>query len=466
MSGRAVIYTRVSSDPDQKSRSTTEQEAECRRVCEERGLEVVAVYEDNGIGASRHSKGRRIGYEDLRMRVREGDFDYLVTWEASRATRDLLEHAELMQELRDARIRLVVGDRTHDPRDPYDELWMNFNASLAVMEAEMTSKRVKRSVRARASKGKPHGKIPYGYRRLYDETTKEFLEQVIEPEEAKLIREMVDRVLGGESTNEIAADLNRRGIPTPRNGANGWVLGQVKRLCTNPSYIGKRTLNGKVLQEVDAQWPAILDEEKFREVCRILNDPRRRTNRGRGVRHLLTGLLTCGVCGGKRLQVIKNRGYPGYQCKDGFCVSRRQDPLDEYIEEIVIARLSQPDALAAWQDESDHAEAIEELARLEAERDALFAAYERGDTQMNTVLRLEPALSERLDRARAAAEPHGVPPAIRDLHDGDVRQAWASIPLEVKREVIESLMEITVNRVKQGSRFSPAGINVSWRAHT
>lgn len=465
MSGRAVIYTRVSSDPDQKSRSTAEQEADCRRVCDERGLEVVGVYEDNGIGASRHSKGRRIGYEDLRMRVREGDFDYLVTWEASRATRDLLEHAELMQELRDARIRLVVGDRTHDPRDPYDELWMNFNASLAVMEAEMTSKRVKRSVRARARRGKPHGKISYGYKRVYDESTKEFIEQIVEPEEADLIREMVDRVLNGESTNEIAADLNRRGIPTPRNGANGWVLSQVKRLCTNPTYIGRRILNGNVLEDVEAQWPAILEEEKFHEACRILNDPRRRTNRDRRARHLLTGLLTCGVCGGRRLQVIKNRGYPGYQCKDNFCVSRRQDPLDLYVEEIVIARLSQPDALAAWQDESDRDTAIEELARLEAERDALFASYERGETQMSTVLRLEPGLAERIDRARTAAEPHGVPPAVRELHEGEIREVWREMPLRGKREVIRSLMEITVNRVKRGSRFDPSGIDVAWKTH-
>ena len=52
---RAVIYARVSSDPNERGRSVSEQEAECRAVCEREGWHVVAVYSDNDRSASRYA---------------------------------------------------------------------------------------------------------------------------------------------------------------------------------------------------------------------------------------------------------------------------------------------------------------------------------------------------------------------------------------------------------------------------
>src|SRR5215218_4342778 len=90
---RAVIYTRVSSDPNERGRSVGEQEAECRAVCDREGWAVVAVYSDNDRSASRYATKARPEYKRLINAVDAGETDVLVTWEPSRAQRDLAAYA-------------------------------------------------------------------------------------------------------------------------------------------------------------------------------------------------------------------------------------------------------------------------------------------------------------------------------------------------------------------------------------
>ncbi|WP_196218201.1 recombinase family protein [Streptomyces blattellae] len=54
---RAVIYARVSSDPNNRGKSVADQVAECKRECEHRGWQLVEVFEDNDRSASRYDQG-------------------------------------------------------------------------------------------------------------------------------------------------------------------------------------------------------------------------------------------------------------------------------------------------------------------------------------------------------------------------------------------------------------------------
>ncbi len=89
MGMRAVVYTRVSSDPNERGRSVTEQEAECRAVCERNGWAVAAVYSDNDRSASRYATKSRPEYRNLVRHIESGAADVVVVWESSRGTRSL-----------------------------------------------------------------------------------------------------------------------------------------------------------------------------------------------------------------------------------------------------------------------------------------------------------------------------------------------------------------------------------------
>src|SRR5215204_2848057 len=75
----------------------------------------------------------------------------------------------------------------------------------------------------------------------------------------------------------------------------------------------------------------------------IMNNPDRRPPRGD--QRLLTGVALCGVCDGP---IHAGGGAPGrgvYRCAStqGH-FSRKRQPVDDFVSEVMIARLSRPDA--------------------------------------------------------------------------------------------------------------------------
>lgn len=58
----------------------------------------------------------------------------------------------------------------------------------------------------------------------------------LDPEEAPVVREMVDRLLSGESARSIAHDLNRRGVPTRKGG--GWTDHTILGIVRSPRMVG------------------------------------------------------------------------------------------------------------------------------------------------------------------------------------------------------------------------------------
>src|SRR4051795_677977 len=209
---RAVIYTRVSSDPNDRGRSVHEQEMDCRAVCSREGWEVVAVFADNDRSASRYATRERPEHRKLIRFIEDGHADVLVTWEASRAQRDLAAYARLRDLCERRKVLLSYSGRTYDMAEADDRFGTGLDALLAERESDQTRKRVLRAVRANAEKGRPHGKLLYGYRREYDPGTRELIGQVPDPDTAPVVQEAARRVLAGETPYAVAQNFNRRGI--------------------------------------------------------------------------------------------------------------------------------------------------------------------------------------------------------------------------------------------------------------
>ena len=148
--------------------------------------------------------------------------------------------------------------------------------------------------------------------------------------------------------------------------------------CRKPTYAGLRSHRGRIVGP--AAWPALVDEGIWRAAQAVLTDPSRR-NPG-GPRALLTGLALCGVegCG---LTVHSGggnaaaRSYRIYRCRSMTHVNRRAEPVEDFVEAVVVERLSRPDAvdLLTVNDRPDvaalHAEADQLRRRLDALADDL-----------------------------------------------------------------------------------------------
>lgn len=460
---RAVIYTRVSSDPNERGRSVGEQEAECRKVCERNGWDVVHVFSDNDRSASRYARKGRPQHQELMKFIEGGGADVLVTWESSRAQRDLDAYTKLRSLCERHGILWSYAGRIYDMRESDDRFSTGLDALLAERESDETRKRVLRAVRANADRGRPHGKLLFGYRREYDPTTRELLGQVPDPATAAVVREAAQRVLAGETPYAVAQDFDRREIPTPRGGA-GWDLTQVKRLCINPAYAGKRVHQGRVVG--DATWPPLLDEGTHLALVARLGDPRRRTVRDSAIKHLLSGIALCGVCGG-RVRVQKNRGFLAYLCEAKFCVSRREADVDHLVTEVTLRRLERPDLADlmthAADDETSSAlaEAREKRARLEAFYDTAAA----GELTPQALARIEARLLPEIEAADRRARAVVTSPLVAATAGAEARKRWAALSLPQRREIISTLMQIRIMPTVRGARnFRPESIEIEWRS--
>lgn len=458
---RAAIYTRVSIAVAGNTRSVSEQEAECRACAKREGWEVVKVFCDNDRSASRYAKKDRPAYKQLQQFIASGQCDVLLTWESSRAQRDLEDYVRLRELCRKHGVLWSYSGRTYDLSRTDDRMSTGLDALLAERESDATRDRILRTTRANASAGRPHGKLLYGYAREYDASCGRLVRQVIREDQAAVIREAASRVVAGESCNAIARDFNRRGIAAARAGS--WDLTRIKRVVTNPAYIAKRVHQGVVIG--DASWPAILDEATFHQCVARLSDPSRKTTNDHAVKYLLSGIARCGVCG-KALKVMPQRGgYKTYICRN-FCVARKVVWVDDLIESLMIRRLSRPDAAALFATEDvDSGRTLDEIAAKRARLETFYDAAASGEITAAALARIESKLLAEIEAQEATVRRFDVPSVVYDLVKKP-KKVWGTLTLEQKREVIRCLVEIRVHKssIPGGTRrFDPSTIEVRWQ---
>lgn len=467
---RAVIYTRVSSDRDGGGRSVGQQEQACRVDCDRNDWSVVQVLTENDRGASRWSRKERPQYQELIKLLAGGTVDIIVTWEASRSNRDLTAYALLRDLCAGSGVLWSYNGRTFDLTNDDDRFSTGMDALVAEREAGLIRKRVMRDVADRAATGRPHGKVHDGLRTVYDARTGKPAGWELDPARAPIIREIVERLLAGESAYGIAADLNRRGITTATG--KEWRGGNIVNRMRSPSIAGKRVYGGQVLEGVTAQWPAIVTAEEHDRLVALLADPRRKDNKeGPGVKWLGTGIYRCGVCDGP-MRIISGYRRNGtrrtrYGCVEKYCVQRSAGPTDEVVERALVRFLSRPDVMTELTDVDDtlQQEAVAEVARLQAELTEARAKVKRREITLDDFAFFRSGWESQLEDAERRAQPKWLPDAVGKVAGPDAAVRWKAQLMSVRRTILKALLEVHVHPVGPGNQyqFDPSAIEVRRR---
>src|SRR3954447_11152162 len=282
---RAAISPGLSKDRSGISPNVVIQQLECEEYAQEHGWEVVGIFADNDISASRYSTKPRHGYQELLHAIRGNRVDVVLCTEVSRLYRRIDELIELIKLAEHTRLRriettdgngydLSTGEGIH-------------NAISAVNNAQLESRKIsdrsKRKKKAMARSGLfGGGRRPFGYD--YISATRTNQGQVLEPgrlvpnmREAQAIKEAATRITGGSSVRSVALWLNDEGLLTTLG--NRWTPFNLKRLLLSRTLLGIRThrtldpqTHQPVTQEHPGTWPAILDEVTHERLRIVLND--------------------------------------------------------------------------------------------------------------------------------------------------------------------------------------------------
>lgn len=465
--------------------SPAQQEKENRAWCAANGIDIAWSITDPGYSASRYAKRARPGYETVGQNIAGADpVDILVAWECSRVQRDLEVHVELRKLCTEygRNTLLAYKGRIYDFTRPDDRFQTALDAILAERESDETRERIMRSIRANVAAGKPHGRLPYGYRSLHDTATGDTVGRIPDDLTGPVVAEIIQRVGNGDTGYAIAADLTARAVPSPhefRSARLGrpvddprpWTLEQVHRIARNPAYAALRVHKGKVVGE--GTWEPIVSLEEHGRAVDRLAQPGRKSWTDASTKHLLTGIARCGVCGA-RCRLTKNRGYPSYSCWGGKgtgCVARRQEYVDDRVTEAILEVMEKPGIvaqLAAAQDNDDGgaAEAAQELEDLKLRLAGFVDAAADGAISPAALAQIEGKLQPQIDDARRRAAPSAVPPEVRKLAGPGARDRWEhELTMSERRAVVRSLVEVLIHRSprKHGSRgFDPTLIEIRW----
>ena len=442
----AAIYTRLSKGP---GRSIAEQETENRAECGRLGWPVYGVYSD-AVSASRFGGKRREDWARLLTDLDAKRFAVLVLWEASRGDRGVASWMDLLDLCRErgVLIHITSDGRTYDMDRRRDWRSLADEGVNSADESEKISERIRRSVASSAAKGRPHGKVPYGYERIYDEHTKALVKQWPHEEQAPVVAGVINRVAACEPVSVITRDLNARKIKSP--GGGKWSRAMVRLLASNPAYAGQRRWRDEVLP---GTWPPLVDEATFSRAQRVLSDAKSQGCRPGRAKWMLSGVAQCDVCSAPLIAYPRKDRPVLYGCPVGHAYIR-QDWLDGVVTAAMTVLLDDPGIWAEMLSSGD-AEVLAaraEADRLQVQLDELARDL---DLSPRTLAIREGELLPAIRAAEKRAREMAAGPALRDLLEvgaGAMEGYWERMPVQAKKDCIRELLVV---RLRPASRPNP-----------
>ncbi|MGW9627642.1 recombinase family protein [Microbacterium sp. NPDC055521] len=477
---RAAIYARQSVAADEL---IADQIARCESLAAAKGFEVVDVYRDNNVSGYK-ARDEGTAFSRMLNDARAGRFDVVVVRKLDRLGRSLAA----LESFAAARVAVVTIDENIDLTTVNGRLMANLLTSVARAEVEIKAERRVNANNARrqreAGAVPTSGRVPYGYRWVPTaDRGEKGTAYVLDGEKgapgtaaerddnrAADVREIFDAFLAGVPLGSIARDLNARGrrtIPTKRHPEGvPFSPTTVRRMLMSPYYCARmpaeaaekydqRALTRKTT--TPGAWPAIVSVEEWEEAKKRLEHPERKTSPGPARRWLLSGIAVCGVdgCGLPIRAGGGEKGVQSYRCASMKHFMRRGAPLDEFVERVIIARLSRPDAVNLLDERERH-----DVSALRDERRRLEASIRQyGDDEQDGLIdRAERVRLTRRANARIAEVDEKLRSGVDTSALGeivgseDVAATWHALTLGRRRAIVEALVTPVVYSVGQGNR--------------
>ncbi|AGK87964.1 integrase [Mycobacterium phage Severus] len=311
-SKRALLVIRLSRVTDATT-SPERQLADCQALCAQRGYEVAGVAEDLDVSGSIDPFDRKKRPNLAHwLHDRHNEFDVVVAYRVDRLTRSVRYLQKLVNWAEDHDKLVVSATEPHfDTTSPFAAVLIALLGTVAQMELEAIAERNRSAARHNIRAGKYRGsKPPWGYMPQRDDEGVWRLVQ--DPDQVKIIHEVVQRVLEGEPTQRIANDLTLRGIPTPKDAfaisqgrkpeGLAWNMTTLKRSLKSEAMLGRVTnAAGKSIRKEDGapviRSTPILTREVFDRVQVELETRARSGGPTTRSTALLLRVIYCAICG-------------------------------------------------------------------------------------------------------------------------------------------------------------------------
>lgn len=325
-----ILYARVSTD-DQSERGTIEGQLEFgKKYSELHQMNLVKIYQDDGISGTLELGDRNGGAELLSdIKNQKIHADVILVYKLDRLGRSARVILNAIHELDQHGIKVKSMTEDFDSGSPSGRFLVTMLAAVADLERETIIERMWHGANRAARKGKWLGGIvPYGYyvdEEGYLQINKTPLPK-LEKSEADIVY-MMYHLIGekGHSAREVAKLLNSMAVPTSyikdnRKVKRGkrkvktsgyWRSSRVRSIIYNTTYkgmhyYGKRSNKNREI--IERQVPAIVSPELWEKAVNTIKNHNLSSYESRDEKNLLRGLIKCGMCGRKYYALYYNGG--------------------------------------------------------------------------------------------------------------------------------------------------------------
>ena len=367
----AFLYERLSRDDnlEGESYSIGNQKKLLAKVAKEKGYTNLVHFLDDGISGVTMD---RPGFVEMIRQLEQGKAAAVFVKDLSRLGRNYIEVGRLTEEFfPNHDIRLVAVSDNIDTAEGENELAPIRNLFNEWYARDISKKR-RISNKIKGNAGEPMGQPPYGY--IKDPNDPKHW--IVDDEAAQVVRRVYSMTLEGFGTEQIAAQLEKDDVLTPRaywltkgikrpgkgkqQPPTKWNSSTITKIPSLQEYCGdilnfktysKSYKNKKRIDNDRENWvvfqdvhEAIIERAMYEQVQQKRGKIRkRRTNNGE--HNMFSGLLVCADCG-SNLHFHFNQGNPeikyfncsNYKGNRGTCTSTHYVRVD-FLEEVVLGEI-------------------------------------------------------------------------------------------------------------------------------
>ena len=367
----AFLYERLSRDDnlEGESYSIGNQKKLLAKVAKEKGYTNLVHFLDDGISGVTMD---RPGFVEMIRQLEQGKAAAVFVKDLSRLGRNYIEVGRLTEEFfPNHDIRLVAVSDNIDTAEGENELAPIRNLFNEWYARDISKKR-RISNKIKGNAGEPMGQPPYGY--IKDPNDPKHW--IVDDEAAQVVRRVYSMTLEGFGTEQIATQLEKDGVLTPRaywltkgikrpgkgkqQPPTKWNSSTITKILSLQEYCGdilnfktysKSYKNKKRIDNDRENWvvfqdvhEAIIERAVYEQVQQKRGKIRkRRTNNGE--HNMFSGLLVCADCG-SNLHFHFNQGNPeikyfncsNYKGNRGTCTSTHYVRVD-FLEEVVLGEI-------------------------------------------------------------------------------------------------------------------------------
>ena len=367
----AFLYERLSRDDnlEGESYSIGNQKKLLAKVAKEKGYTNLVHFLDDGISGVTMD---RPGFVEMICQLEQGKAAAVFVKDLSRLGRNYIEVGRLTEEFFPSHdIRLVAVSDNIDTAEGENELAPIRNLFNEWYARDISKKR-RISNKIKGNAGEPMGQPPYGY--IKDPNDPKHW--IVDDEAAQVVRRVYSMTLEGFGTEQIAAQLEKDDVLTPRaywltkgikrpgkgkqQPPTKWNSSTITKILSLQEYCGdilnfktysKSYKNKKRIDNDRENWvvfqdvhEAIIERAVYEQVQQKRGKIRkRRTNNGE--HNMFSGLLVCADCG-SNLHFHFNQGNPeikyfncsNYKGNRGTCTSTHYVRVD-FLEEVVLGEI-------------------------------------------------------------------------------------------------------------------------------